>query len=114
MLVTDQPATASDARPAIDAELVARFARELDSLVEPGTPVALAVSGGPDSLALLLLAAAAATSSAPPADASLGLSLRIVEACDLVSEGNRACVGAVCAEPKPGPMYASRTVSSSA
>ena len=59
MLVTDQPATASDARPAIDAELVARFARELDALVEPGTPVALAVSGGPDSLALLLLAAAA-------------------------------------------------------
>jgi tRNA(Ile)-lysidine synthase len=59
MLVTDQPATASDARPAIDAELVGRFARELDALVKPGTPVALAVSGGPDSLALLLLAAAA-------------------------------------------------------
>ena len=45
-------------------------------------------------IASLLLAAAAATSSAPPADTSLGISLRIVEACDLVSEGNRACVGA--------------------
>lgn len=37
----------------------ARFAADLDALVAPGARVGLAVSGGPDSLALLLLAAPA-------------------------------------------------------
>ena len=36
-----------------------RFARELDALVKPRATIGLAVSGGPDSLALLILAAAA-------------------------------------------------------
>ena len=40
-------------------ELVARFAAELDRLVPAGAKIGVAVSGGPDSLALLLLAAAA-------------------------------------------------------
>jgi len=39
--------------------LVERFARDLDALIAPGTRLGIAVSGGPDSLALLLLAAAA-------------------------------------------------------
>ena len=39
--------------------LVDRFNRELDELVEPETRIGIAVSGGPDSMALLLLAAAA-------------------------------------------------------
>ena len=39
--------------------LVERFARDLDALIAPGKRVGIAVSGGPDSLALLLLAAAA-------------------------------------------------------
>jgi tRNA(Ile)-lysidine synthase len=42
-----------------DAALVDRFGGDLDSLVEPEARVGIAVSGGPDSLALLLLAAAA-------------------------------------------------------
>lgn len=42
-----------------DAPLVARFAGDLDRLSAPGERLGLAVSGGPDSLALLLLAAAA-------------------------------------------------------
>jgi tRNA(Ile)-lysidine synthase len=40
-------------------ELVARFARQMDRLAPGDQPIGLAVSGGPDSLALLLLAAAA-------------------------------------------------------
>lgn len=39
--------------------LVDRFARDLDALIPPDKRVGIAVSGGPDSLALLLLAAAA-------------------------------------------------------
>jgi tRNA(Ile)-lysidine synthase len=42
-----------------DPQLVSRFAADLDALVVPGAKVGVAVSGGPDSLALLLLAAAA-------------------------------------------------------
>jgi tRNA(Ile)-lysidine synthase len=38
---------------------VERFRNDLDRLVRPDVPIGLAVSGGPDSLALLLLASAA-------------------------------------------------------
>lgn len=41
------------------SNLVARFAADLEPLVPPGERLGIAVSGGPDSLALLLLAAAA-------------------------------------------------------
>jgi tRNA(Ile)-lysidine synthase len=43
----------------VPAEQLERFRTDLDSLIEPGTPFGVAVSGGPDSLALLLLAAEA-------------------------------------------------------
>ena len=41
------------------AEAIERFRQDLDVLIDPNAPVGLAVSGGPDSLALLALAAAA-------------------------------------------------------
>jgi tRNA(Ile)-lysidine synthase len=41
--------------------VVERFRNDLDALIPPGEAVGLAVSGGPDSLALLLLATAART-----------------------------------------------------
>ena len=44
---------------AIDAATIDRFRRDLDPLLARGERVGIAVSGGPDSMALLLLAAAA-------------------------------------------------------
>ena len=43
-----------DARPALTSDRLARFAARLDVLAPDGK-VGVAVSGGPDSLALLLL-----------------------------------------------------------
>jgi len=42
-----------------DPALLERFRADLDALSAPGQRIGIAVSGGPDSLALLLLAAAA-------------------------------------------------------
>jgi tRNA(Ile)-lysidine synthase len=42
-----------------DAETVSRFCRDLDALIGADVRIGVAVSGGPDSVALLLLAAAA-------------------------------------------------------
>src|SRR5437867_3086148 len=43
----------------LDPAILDRFARDLDALIAPGARIGIAVSGGPDSLALLLLAAGA-------------------------------------------------------
>lgn len=56
--------------------LVERFARDLDALISPGARIGIAVSGGPDSLALLLLAAAARNVEAATVDHALRLGSR--------------------------------------
>lgn len=53
--------------------LVDRFRTDLDSLIEPGARFGVAVSGGPDSLALLLLAAAARSGDFEAATVDHGL-----------------------------------------
>jgi tRNA(Ile)-lysidine synthase len=50
---------ATAARPKQNAGTLDRFRRHLDALVGPDVPIGIAVSGGPDSVALLLLAAEA-------------------------------------------------------
>jgi tRNA(Ile)-lysidine synthase len=55
------------------AEAIARFAADLDALTAPDSRVGIAVSGGPDSLALLLLAAAAKPGSVEAATVDHGL-----------------------------------------
>ena len=51
--------TAMPKQPVPKQELVDRLARDLDRLIASGERLGIAVSGGPDSLALLLLCAAA-------------------------------------------------------
>lgn len=53
--------------------LIERFARDLDALVKPDDSIGVAVSGGPDSLALLLLAAAARPGKVKAATVDHGL-----------------------------------------
>jgi tRNA(Ile)-lysidine synthase len=56
-----------------DAALVDRFRTNLDSLIEPGAKLGLAVSGGPDSVAMLLLTAAARPGGVEAATVDHGL-----------------------------------------
>jgi tRNA(Ile)-lysidine synthase len=49
----------TDSAPQLDATFVDRFRGDLDALIAPEACIGVAVSGGPDSLALLLLAASA-------------------------------------------------------
>lgn len=56
-----------------DAALVERFRADLDALIEPSGRIGLAVSGGPDSLALVLLAAAARPGKVEAATVDHGL-----------------------------------------
>ena len=57
----------------LSAEAIARFAADLDALAPPDGRIGIAVSGGPDSLALLLLAAAARPGQVEAATVDHGL-----------------------------------------
>ena len=65
-----------------DAQLTRRFAADLDALVAPGKKVGVAVSGGPDSLALLLLATAARPNLVEAATVDLRFGLEPVRSGD--------------------------------
>ena len=56
-----------------DALFIERFRSDLDALIEPGERFGVAVSGGPDSLALLLLATAARPGEVEAATVDHGL-----------------------------------------
>jgi len=75
--------TATDAR--LPADLVARFAAALARLSPGGGPVGLAVSGGPDSMAMLLLAHAAIPGHFVVATVDHGLRPEAAGECALVA-----------------------------
>lgn len=77
-------AAATVAAPA--AEAVERFRASLDPIAAPGRTVGLAVSGGPDSLALLLLAAAARPGGVEAATVDHGLRADSAAEAALVAE----------------------------
>ena len=71
------------------AEAIERFAADLDALTSPEAAIGVAVSGGPDSLALLLLAAAARPGLIEAATVDHGLRAESAE--------EAAMVGSLCA-----------------
>jgi tRNA(Ile)-lysidine synthase len=71
--------------PAPASPLVDRFSRDLDALTGPGERIGLAVSGGPDSLALLLLAHAARRRQVEAASVDHGLRAESGEEAALVA-----------------------------
>lgn len=78
--MTDKPATtakpktaAAAATPAVPEKVLERFSKGLNKFLKPDEKLALAVSGGPDSLALLILAAAARPGKVEAATVDHGL-----------------------------------------
>lgn len=65
--------------------LVERFRRDLDALIDPAARLGIAVSGGPDSLALLLLAAAARPGLIEAATVDHGLRTESADEADMVA-----------------------------
>src|SRR5258708_19199766 len=72
--------------------LVDRFRRDLDALVAPDMRIGIAVSGGPDSFALLLLAAAARPGQVEAATVDHGLRPEAADEALFVA-GICACLG---------------------
>ena len=66
--------------------LVERFRADLDALIETGERIGIAVSGGPDSLALLMLAAAARPGEIEAATVDHGLRAGSREEAEMVAD----------------------------
>src|SRR4051812_13147718 len=66
--------------------MVERFRADLDALMAPGARLGVAVSGGPDSLALLLLAAAARPGQVEAATVDHGLRDEARAEADMVAQ----------------------------
>lgn len=77
-------AMASTVANPVDPELVARFRAALDRLNPSGKKIGLAVSGGPDSLAMLLLAHAAIPDGFEVATVNHGIRAEAADECALV------------------------------
>jgi tRNA(Ile)-lysidine synthase len=77
-------ADGSTATDGIPRELVTRFAAEVERLLPEGGRIGLAVSGGPDSIAMLLLAHAAIPGRFEVATVNHGLRPEAAEECALV------------------------------
>ncbi|MBT2132951.1 tRNA lysidine(34) synthetase TilS [Croceibacterium sp. LX-88] len=84
------PRTRSPAADAIPEALIERFSRSLARLWTGGGRLGLAVSGGPDSLAMLLLAEAAIPGRFEVATVDHGLRAEAADECAMVAQ--------VCAE----------------
>ena len=69
-----------------DNALVERFRADLDALIQPGERIGIAVSGGPDSLALLMLAAAARPGEIEVATVDHGLRSGSREEAEMVAD----------------------------
>ena len=69
-----------------DNALAERFRADLDALIEPGERIGIAVSGGPDSLALLMLAAAARPGEIEAATVDHGLRAGSREEAEMVAD----------------------------
>ena len=70
----------------MEADLRDRFTRDLDALAPPGSRIGIAVSGGPDSLALLLLAATARPGSVEAATVDHALRAGSREEAEMVAQ----------------------------
>ena len=68
-----------------DSALVERFRADLDALIEADGPIGIAVSGGPDSLALLMLAAAVRPGEIEAATVDHGLRTGSREEAEMVA-----------------------------
>lgn len=97
-------------------ELASRFATDLNALIDPGKRVGIAVSGGPDSLALLLLAAAARPGKIEAATVdhclrpeSRAEATKVGEICDRLGVSHRILTAEWTKPPTTGLQQRSRT-----